>query len=273
MRVFILAVILNTLAFFTLKASEPIQAQDSNLVRLNNFISQILKETPQQSDSIIAISNFLINISKESTMQAYVARSLFDRLYNSNELEYEAAAHYIAKNYFINEKLTPFSKEDLNFIKVWVEFTNENLVGMKAPNLRMESIKGDTINLSDLSPRYTLIYFYDDQCSICKATTPSLIELLNSYRILKLNLIAIYVESSKESWKNYIESTLSKLKKPKKWIHMWDPQIESNYQKSWGVLGVPKIYLLNKDGVIIGKNFDIPSLSKYLKEIEQNAKR
>jgi hypothetical protein len=49
--------------------------------------------------------------------------------------------------------------------------------------------------------------------------------------------------------------------------HLWDPQIDSDYQRKYGVIQTPRIFLVDPDGVIVGRGLDAKALSRMLDDI------
>jgi hypothetical protein len=43
-------------------------------------------------------------------------------------------------------------------------------------------------------------------------------------------------------------------------IHVWDPELESDYQRKYGVLQTPRMFLIAPDGTVVGRGLDTPAL-------------
>ncbi len=243
-------------------------ARDTNLIKLNGYINTIIDQTPPVADSLIAISDYLITMSRDSVMKSYVARILFEKFYTSPIMGMEGPAIHIAQKYFINGKLKAFNDKDLQDIKFYVEFNKNSLIGMQAPALSMVSSNGDSVSLGSVKSEYTLLYFYDDECSVCKKEAPKIRALLRSFDKTEISVYAVYVQSSKENWladisKNYSADSLGK----HKWYFVYDPEMISNYQYLYGVVSTPKLFLLDKSHKIIGRGLSSESLSDLLNSL------
>ena len=42
--------------------------------------------------------------------------------------------------------------------------------------------------------------------------------------------------------------------------NLWDPSLNSDFQRKYGVLKTPQMFLIGKDGVILGRKLDVPAL-------------
>ncbi len=268
--IIIQVILLSTIV--SLYAQNNNQAKDTNLLKVNGYINMIIDQTPPIPDSLIKMSDFLIGVSKDTTMKTYIARFLFDKFFNSSVMGMETPAIYLAKNYFLNGKLKGFHSDDLTALKLFVEFNKNSLIGMDAPELKMESNNGDTVSLRGIKSDFILLYFYDDECSVCKAEAPKIKAVLKEFSGVDISVYAVYVQSSKENWKadilkNYPVDSLA----GHTWNFVWDPDMNSDYQRLYGVMSTPKIFLLDKDKKVVGRNLNAEALRDLLHSFDVNA--
>ena len=66
-----------------------------------------------------------------------------------------------------------------------------------------------------------------------------------------LNFYAVYAGQSKKEWRAFRRSFRIPQKNVRL-VHLWDPEIESDYLSLYGVISTPKLYLTAPDGTIIG---------------------
>lgn len=248
-----------------LSAQESRVVRDSNLMKLNNYISQVISMTPPVADSLTALSDLLIGAAKDTLMKTYIARVLFDNFFKSSIMGMETPAIYIAQNYFLNGKLKGFSDSDLEQVRFFTEFNKNSLIGMSAPPLKMESMERDSVSLYDIKSEYTLLYFYDEECSVCKEEAPKIKAVLRNFADIPITVFAVYVQSDRAKWiedkeKNYPEDSLA----GHSWKFVWDPELESGYQLKYGVTGTPKLFLLDSNKTIIGRGLRSSSLEDLL---------
>ena len=53
-------------------------------------------------------------------------------------------------------------------------FAENNLIGMTAPDLTLESVDGNFYNLHEIGAKYTILIIYEPNCSHCKVFVPEL---------------------------------------------------------------------------------------------------
>jgi len=58
---------------------------------------------------------------------------------------------------------------------------------------------------------------------------------------------------------------------PEDWISVWDPDMSSGFQEKFNVRSTPKIFLLDKDKIIIGRDLNTENLEELL--TNQNLKQ
>ena len=65
--------------------------------------------------------------------------------------------------------------------------------------------------------------------------------------------------SSRKAWRQFRCSF--KVKNPLvKVVHLWDPEIDSDYLRLYGVISTPKLYMVSSRGEIIGRRLEVENL-------------
>ena len=238
---------------------------DSAVVRLNNYINQYLSITPLHPDSLINACDYLISLTKDSLVSSHIASYLFNRFYSSDLMGMDGVAVHIAQNYFLNGKVKMPTSPDEMTLRMYVEFNRNSLIGMDAPELNILSPDNMPVSLREVNSRYTILYFFDDQCAVCKAGLPGLIGLSDSLASEGVSVFAVYTQSQRENLKKYIKEEFTSKGLGKNWIFAWDPSLESDFPRLYNVIKTPQIFLLNNDKKIIGRNLNNEALSQLLK--------
>ncbi len=237
---------------------------DSAVVRLDNYLDKYLSTTPLQPDSLINACDYLINITKDSLVTTHIASYLFTRFYTSDLMGMDGVAIHIAKDYFLSGKVKMPAEPDEMTLRMYVEFNKNSLIGMDAPELNILTPDNTPISLREHNSKYTILYFFDDQCAVCKSGLPELIKLSESFAREGVTVFAVYTQSERSNLKKFIETEFVSKGIGKNWIFAWDPSLESDFPRLYNVIKTPQIFLLNNDKKIIGRNLNDDALYQLL---------
>ena len=209
--------------------------------------------------------DFLIESVRDSLLRQFVALDIYNHYVDSPLMGAENIAVYVYDKWFDTGKVNMKSEAERITAKVYAEFNRQSLIGKKAPAIMLEAFDGTQVDIygpEDTSKKYRIIYFYDTDCSKCKLETILLKNLL-SVKDYPVDLYAIYAGSNREAWTKYISESLI-VPSAK---HFWDPSFESDFQRKYGVLQTPRMFLVGPDGVIVGRGLDARALETLLDAI------
>lgn len=144
-------------------------------------------------------------------------------------------------------------------------------VGMEAPEIEMEGPNGETYRLSDLRGDVVLLDFWAAWCRPCRIANPKVVEIYNKYKDQGFKVFNVSLDGldsrtkarlssqdeidqqmaiQKQRWMDAIEKDgldwpwhVSQLKK-------W----ECDAAQTYGVRGIPRTYLIDRDGKIAAVN-------------------
>ena len=203
--------------------------------------------------------DFLIESMTDSLLRQFVALDAYGHYFNSPLMGAENVAIYIYDKWINSGKVKMKSQEDLMAAKIHAEFNRQSLIGKQAPDLQ---------GLNNQNGKYRVLYFYDTDCSKCKFESILLRNLLNS-KAYPVQFVAFYVGDNKQAWEEYVLKSLTVSSKTVETVHMWDPTMESDYQRKYGVLQTPRLFLIAPDGTIIGRGLDTKALEVLLDDAFQ----
>ncbi|MBQ0024959.1 MAG: redoxin domain-containing protein [Bacteroidales bacterium] len=197
--------------------------------------------------------------------QATVAGLAFDFFCNSPIMGQEAVAVHIADTFFLSGKLKWSDDSTYPLLYSFAEFNRSSLLGMDAPQLRMESIEGIPVSIRDLDSRYKVLFFYDTSCATCKEMTRGLASFAENYHGSPLTLYAVYTQGDRASWEAYVKEHFEGIdNKDINIVHLWDPEVKSDFQRKYGLLTTPSLFLLDFQNKIVGRKMDPDALSGIL---------
>lgn len=222
------------------------------------YSSMVYEELPVK----YAECDFLIQSCQDSLVRQWVATRILEHYMQDPPLMgEEAVAIYIWDKWF-NSGQIKVSDDWLDFqARLFVEFNRNSMLGMKAPVLMMYSPREELIRV----PRAgiaSVLYFYDTSCSKCQLISPVLPHLFDEISF-PVTLFAIYTGTDAEQWEAFTHE-FSSTNPYVTVVHLSDPQIDSDYQKKYGVTSTPKLFFVSPKGVIEGRRLDLDALSQLI---------
>jgi thiol-disulfide isomerase/thioredoxin len=188
------------------------------------------------------------------------------------------------------------SQEAYNDAKVYADFNRQSLIGCQAPALEMEQPDGSVVNVfgpesrdgmpqngidgevpdgtgDDGTEKFKILLFYDSDCPKCRLQ----IRLLNALFKKKnypVDLYAVYVGDDRQKWTECMSGqfdfsdkvgaadggTVNGKYSDVSICHLWDPTLESDFQRKYGVTQTPRMFLISPDRTIIGRGLDAVAL-------------
>ncbi len=231
-----------------------------------SYIVEYLENVEMNSCNVaIAKVDSLIAMSAEN-LRSLVAEEAFDLFYNSKIMGHEGVACHIAENYFLNGEIKLEDRDKLFLIKSFVMFNASSLVGKRAAELSLEDTSGRIVSLQEAihGGEFTILYFYTDDCANCIAQTPGIMDVIDNYDRGVLSFYSVYTGTDSSRWKSYVGKHFFSYNPFVNWANVWDPDAGSSYHLLYGVVSTPKLFLIDRHGVIVGRNLDAGSLKQLL---------
>ena len=216
-----------------------LRAQDNRFdalgVKLEEYFAALAGDPiPVQN----AECDFLIESCQDSLTRQFVTLKIYDHYLNSRIMGDDGVAVHIADTWLIPGKVAMKDELDLLNAKVFAEFNRQAQLGAKAPALVARDEAGEAVSLP-VEGEYTVLYFYDTSCSTCRIETPRLCSFLKE-TAFPLKAVAFYTGDKEEEWARYRATSLN----VPGMAHVWDPDLESDFQRKYGVLQTPRMFLI-----------------------------
>ena len=227
---------------------------------------------PAGPDAQMEECDFLIESCSDSLVKQYVALRLYDHYFSSKIMGAESVAIHILDRWFFTGEVKMPNDVDLLNARVYADFNRSSLLGAQAPRLDVRNMAGGSETLYDApSKRYSVLYFYDTGCARCKIETIKLRSLLETEEY-PIDLYAFYTGDNEDAWREYVGERFVLDAEGVNVVHLWDPEIDSDFQRKYGVLQTPKMFLIRPDGRIAGRELDADALGQILSSLFADVK-
>lgn len=252
-------------AVYASSAGQPdslkLAALDAKLDEYLMAISRESLEVQQQE------CDFIIESAEDPVVRNRIANKVYTAYLESPLMGAEAVAIHIFDKWFLSGDASMESDMDLLNARIHADFNRQSLLGCKAPGLRMRNRDdGWEDVLPQTGGRYVVLYFYDADCAKCKIQSILLRNLLD-VEDYPVDLFAVYTGDDRSEWEQYVSERLEFDSDIVTVRHLWDPEVDSDYQRKYGVIQTPRMFLIAPDGTILGRGLDAKALSQMLESV------
>ena len=260
--------ILTLLCGLSLRAQQPADGAFAALDSLAlNYLGAIQIESVEVKQGE---SDYLIGSVRDSLLRQHLAITLFKYYKDAPVMGDEAVAIHIYDKWFATGKISFQGEFEGLDAQMFCNLNRNTLLGMDAPVLTARKPCGGKVDVP-MKGATTLLWFYDTACSKCKVESRVLPTVLENAVDFPVTLVAFYAGQSRKDWRAFRRSF--KVKNPNvKIVHCWDPEVESDYLRLYGVISTPKMYMVAPEGSVIGRRLEVESLQSLLptaREINQ----
>ncbi len=224
--------------------------------RLDAFFRNVVIQHP---DSINKEIDKIIDKCEDNyNVFQFISVYLFNHFRESEIMGHDAVILKLADDIYLSGKADWITNDFRDDLARQAELIRNNLIGMKAKNLVMDSYNGIFVSLYDIEKDFTILYFWEPNCGYCKEVTPKLRDFYRQSKDKGIEVFAICTIDDKELWSEYIE------KYELRWINGWDPERLTHFDFYYNVQATPMIYILDKDKTIIAKKISVDDISSFI---------
>lgn len=232
--------------------------------------------------------DFMIGTVQDSVMRSEVAVLAYKHFRESPVMGSENVAVHVYDRWFATFEAVFETIEDLDEAEMHAWVNRQSLIGAKAPKIKLIDIQGDTLVVPGCTPgkcqtgckgrkRFTVLYFYSTGCPKCLYTSLKLKELTFP-KNFSADIVTVYTGDDQEAWQAYIarelalEPKTSQTGKPAKRVrvlHLRGAE-DGDYPLQYGVVQTPRLFLIDPDGIIIGRGLDAEALNTLILRCVEN---
>lgn len=247
----------------------------------------------QHWDSILKYAfKFCDQLDPKSKMFEYCVSWITSSYEKSNVMGMDKVFVKMAQRYYCSTNVEGKSpafwmdEEKLKGLIDRVEEMKHTLIGDAPPNICLRDTS-DTrwLDFYNLKSEYTILYFWDPQCGHCKQITPKIQELYAKKmkaRNVEVFAVGKAIGEDFEKWKKFIRDNnltfinvalteklyMAALENAGIFVPKYTNIESLNYQKYYDIHSYPKIFVVDKNKVLVAKHLSVSQLEDFLDNLQ-----
>ena len=231
-------------------------------IKITHFFDHVVLPVP---DSINKYADLLIEKAKNTPdLYRYIVWFITQKYERSQYVGHDAVFVHMIKTYY-EKGLCPWVEEEV--LKRMIDEANrlDNiLIGRKAPYLYMPDTTGRYRSNYEFDKKYTIMWFWDLNCGICKTATPILKEFYDRAKdSLDLEVFAVCLGTDSVKWKQAI------IEKELTWVNVGMNKANIDFKEVYGVNSTPIVFILDREKRIIAKKIDAKEIENVIRNHEE----
>lgn len=244
-------------------------------------------------DSILHVAiPFIDGLKKGSEVFKYNVDYLTNWAGKSNQMGIDKVYLHMVKRYYCSKDATGKSyafwmpESKLETVCEDIDIKLRLCLGEVPPNIILPDTSNVWRQWKTLKSDYTILYFWEPDCGHCKKSTPKLQRLYEEkLKARNVEIFAVgkatgddyekWVKFIKDNKLTFINVALTQplydaaLKDASQFVPKYTTLESLNYHTTYDVVATPRIFLLDKDKKIIGKQLSISQLEDMLDRLQE----
>ncbi len=226
--------------------------------KLKTYFKQLVPFQPDSVDK--AIDGVIARARPSRECVSYLVWYFTVEYQNPKYMGFDKVFVHMVDQYFAKEPIANTSPSVLKLLKDRASKIRPLLIGNRAPELILQDTTGKFVSFYDIRKKFTLLFFWDYKCHICKR---QLAELVPLYPELEkrygLAVYAVNINPDVKQWKAAVRN------RHLPWINVNGTRpAKGNSIGPYDIHGTPQLFLLDKDKHIIAKQFSVNQLKMIL---------
>ena len=253
-----LACLLLLLAPHVASAQDPAERYAGLDSLLTEFYAALIPEDIEVKN---AEMDRLIETCHDSLTRQHVTLQIFNYYMHARIMGEEAVAIHVYDEWIASGKVSTRSEFERMEADIFATFNRNSLLGMKAAEVTLRKPGGAEMTVP-VPGRKAVLFFYDTSCAKCRLESQLLPPVLDDVKF-PMDFYAVYTGADRREWRGFRRRLKTKNRNVKIY-HLWDPEMDSDYQLMYGVTGTPKMYFVLEDGEIIGRRLEVVNLQEII---------
>lgn len=203
----------------------------------------------------------LIETCHDSLTRQHVTLEIFDHYRHAKIMGEEAVAIHVYDEWIASGKVKMRGEFERMEADIFATFNRNSLIGMKAPEVTLRKPGGGELTVP-VPGRKAVLFFYDTSCAKCRLESELLPPVLDGVEF-PMDFYAVYTGTDRGEWRKF-RRRLKTGNNNVSIIHLWDPEMDSDYQLMYGITATPKMYFVLEDGEIIGRRLEVVNLQEII---------
>ena len=249
---------------------------------LDTYWTRVL---PQVPDTLLNSADRLIaRAAGNDEMFKYITHYITFNSESSQVMCMDKIFVHMIDTYYATGQATWMNEEQLKKVMDRAEELRDSQCGSIIPNIILPGLDQQTwMSLYDIEAKYTAVLIWESTCGHCKKELPKYKELYKEWHPKGLEIYAIGNDFEPEPWQEFVEE-----QEYTDWINVSDnPLINAqdsasaliyggvttlkslNFRTTFDVFATPKVFLLDKNKKIIGKQIGAEQMGDILGRLEE----
>lgn len=239
----------------------------NNVYKGNPDYENMAPKWSAQYDAIVEEQvEFSTNFVRENPFSMASVLALYQK-FNNNDPNYiirdlqvmRTAASALNSIYPNSEQVQALYNNTLQYVRQEQAARMRKIIdenGQNSPDIVLPDMNGKEVALSSLRGKVVLLHFWAAVERNSRIQNPVLVELYKKYKSKGFEIYQVSVDQNRAEWVDAID------KDHLTWTNVGDMNGSKLAVGNYNVQSIPFNYLLDKDGVIVGKNLQGPALDK-----------
>lgn len=235
--------------------------------KINEYLDKLYAPHP---DTVISAIDFMVEKAKENPeTYKYLIFQCVLRYQNPDIMGLDEVFVYLNDKYFASGEMDFWANDQMKKnVRQHADRLRKSLVGNTGANLIMQDVNLKPRNMYEIKSKYTVLYFFDPDCSHCRIETPKLVDFYDKNKSrYDVEVYAVSADTSLTKMADYIKEMKMS------WITVNGPRTYVGpYQDLYDSVQTPTLYVLDEKKKIIAKKIPVEKLEEFLANYEKHHK-